>query len=46
MPSAPSLTSFNPGKEGDLLQPRKLLGLIPFGNKLEAYFRKFESAAS
>ena len=27
-------------------KPRKLLGLIPFGNKLEAYFRKFESAAS
>ena len=40
------LDDLNPGKEGDLLQPRKLLGLIPFGNKLEAYFRKFESAAS
>jgi uncharacterized protein YaaN involved in tellurite resistance len=40
------LDELNPGKEGDLLQPRKLLGLIPFGNKLEAYFRKFESAAS
>lgn len=40
------LDDLNPGKEGDLLQPRKLLGLIPFGNKLEAYFRKFESASS
>ena len=40
------LDELNPGKEGDLFQPRKLLGLIPFGNKLEAYFRKFESAAS
>lgn len=40
------LDELNPGKDGDLLQPRKLLGLIPFGNKLEAYFRKFESAAS
>jgi uncharacterized protein YaaN involved in tellurite resistance len=39
------LDELNPGKDGDLLQPRKLLGLIPFGNKLEAYFRKFESAA-
>jgi uncharacterized protein YaaN involved in tellurite resistance len=39
------LDELNPGKEGDLFQPRKLLGLIPFGNKLEAYFRKFESAA-
>ena len=35
----------NPGKDGDLLQPRKILGLIPFGNKLEAYFRKYQSAA-
>ena len=39
------LDELNPGKEGDLLQPRKLLGLIPFGNKLENYFRKYQSAA-
>ncbi|MBI5719722.1 MAG: toxic anion resistance protein [Burkholderiales bacterium] len=39
------LDELNPGREGDLLQPRKLLGLIPFGNKLEAYFRKYQSAA-
>ena len=39
------LDELNPGREGDLLQPRKLLGMIPFGNKLEAYFRKYESAA-
>ena len=39
------LDELNPGKEGDLLQPRKLLGLIPFGNKLEAYFRKYQTAA-
>ncbi|TDM06112.1 MAG: toxic anion resistance protein [Ideonella sp. MAG2] len=39
------LDELNPGKEGDLLQPRKLLGLIPFGNKLEAYFRKYQSAS-
>ncbi len=38
------LDELNPGKEGDLLQPNKLLGLIPYGNKLQAYFRKFESA--
>jgi len=38
------LDDLNPGKEGDLLQPKKLLGLIPYGNKLQAYFRKFESA--
>jgi uncharacterized protein YaaN involved in tellurite resistance len=39
------LDELNPGKDGDLLQPRKLLGLIPFGSKLEAYFRKYQSAA-
>lgn len=39
------LDELNPGNEGDLMQPRKLLGLIPFGNKLEAYFRKYQSAA-
>jgi uncharacterized protein YaaN involved in tellurite resistance len=40
------LDALNPGKEGDLFQPQKLLGFIPFGNKLQAYFRKFESAGS
>ena len=39
------LDELNPGNEGDLMQPRKLLGLIPYGNKLEAYFRKYQSAA-
>jgi uncharacterized protein YaaN involved in tellurite resistance len=39
------LDELNPGKDGDLMQPRKLLGLIPFGSKLEAYFRKYQSAA-
>lgn len=40
------LDKLNPGNEGDLLAPNKLLGFIPFGNKLKAYFRKFESAGS
>jgi uncharacterized protein YaaN involved in tellurite resistance len=39
------LDELNPGKDGDLMQPKKLLGLIPFGNKLEAYFRKYQSAS-
>ncbi len=39
------LDALNPGTEGDLLQPRKLLGIIPFGNKLEAYFRRYQSAS-
>ena len=38
------LDALNPGREGDLAQPQKLFGLIPWGNKLQAYFRKFESA--
>ncbi len=39
------LDELNPGKDGDLLQPRKLLGFIPFGTRLQSYFRKFESAS-
>ena len=38
------LDDLNPGKEGDLFQPQKLLGFIPFGNRLQNYFRKFQSA--
>lgn len=36
----------NPARAGDLLAPNKLLGFIPFGNKLQAYFRKFDSAGA
>jgi len=39
------LDALNPGREGDLLQPQKLLGFIPFGNRLQAYFRKYQAAA-
>jgi uncharacterized protein YaaN involved in tellurite resistance len=34
----------NPARAGDLLSPHKLFGIIPYGNKLQAYFRKFDSA--
>lgn len=37
------LDELNPGKEGDLFQPQKLLGFIPYGNRLQAYFRKYQS---
>lgn len=40
------LDELNPGKEGDLFQPEKILGFIPFGNKLQSYFRKFQSAGT
>jgi uncharacterized protein YaaN involved in tellurite resistance len=39
------LDQLNPGAAGDLFQPQKLLGFIPYGNKLQAYFRKFQSAS-
>jgi uncharacterized protein YaaN involved in tellurite resistance len=29
-----------------LFQPQKLLGFIPFGNKLQSYFRKYQSAGA
>src|SRR6516165_11625221 len=35
----------DPGKDGDLLTAHKILGLIPFGNKLEAYLHRFDSAS-
>lgn len=39
------LDALNPGKDGDLFQPQKLLGIIPYGNKLQSYFRKYQSAS-
>jgi uncharacterized protein YaaN involved in tellurite resistance len=35
----------DPGKGGDLLSSHKILGLIPFGNRLEAYLHRFDSAS-
>jgi uncharacterized protein YaaN involved in tellurite resistance len=40
------LDNLNPGNEGNLLQPNKILGILPFGNKLQAYFRKYQSAST
>ena len=40
------LDKLNPGNEGDLFSQQKILGLIPFGNKLQGYFRKYESAGT
>ena len=34
----------DPGRRGKLTGPRKLLGIIPFGNKLTNYFRSYQSA--
>ena len=40
------LDELNPGHEGNLFAPQKLLGMIPWGNRLQAYFRKFQSASA
>jgi uncharacterized protein YaaN involved in tellurite resistance len=34
----------DPGRKGDLLKPRKFLGLIPLGDRLKAYFDSYASA--
>lgn len=34
----------DPGRKGDLLAPRKLFGIIPFGSKLKAYFDGYQSS--
>lgn len=34
----------DPGKRGKLSGPRKILGIIPFGNRLTNYFRSYQSA--
>ena len=39
-----TVEALDPSKAGDLLSPRKLLGLIPFGSKLTAYFDGYRSA--
>ncbi len=40
------IEGLDPSRDGGLLQPRKLFGFIPFGNKLKAYFDKYASAQS
>lgn len=40
------LDTLDPGKAGDLLSQNKILGIIPFGNKLKTYFRRFQSVGT
>ncbi len=35
----------DPGKQGDLMSANRILGLIPFGSRLQAYLRRFDSAS-
>lgn len=39
-----TVEDLDPGKRGALSGPRKLLGFIPFGNKLKNYFDSYTSA--
>jgi uncharacterized protein YaaN involved in tellurite resistance len=36
----------DPARQGNLLEPRKLLGLIPWGSKIQDYFQQYQSAQS
>ena len=39
-----TVEALDPSKQGDLFAPRRLLGIIPFGNKLRDYFEGYQSA--
>lgn len=41
-----TIEDLDPGTRGNLLAPRKLFGVIPFGNKLRGYFDGYKSAQS
>ncbi|HET8611680.1 MAG TPA: toxic anion resistance protein [Sphingomonas sp.] len=41
-----TIEDLDPGKRGNLLAPRRLFGVIPFGNKLRNYFDSYKSAQS
>jgi uncharacterized protein YaaN involved in tellurite resistance len=38
------IEALDPGRQGDLFGPRKLLGFIPFGDRLRAYFARYQSS--
>jgi uncharacterized protein YaaN involved in tellurite resistance len=38
------IEELDPSKQGDLFSTRKLLGLIPMGNKLAGYFDRYQSS--
>jgi uncharacterized protein YaaN involved in tellurite resistance len=41
-----TVENLDPSHQGDLFTPQKLLGLIPFGNKLQDYFMRYQSSQS
>jgi uncharacterized protein YaaN involved in tellurite resistance len=38
------IDDLNPGHQGDLFTSRKLLGFIPFGDRLRSYFARYQSS--
>ncbi|RZU98139.1 toxic anion resistance protein [Spiribacter vilamensis] len=41
-----TVEELDPSRRGNLFEPKKLLGFIPWGNKLNDYFREYQSAQS
>lgn len=41
-----TVEDLDPGRQGKLSGPRKILGIIPFGNKIKNYFDSYSSAQS
>ena len=39
-----TVEDLDPGRKGNLSAPKKLFGIIPFGNKLRTYFDSYKSA--
>lgn len=39
-----TIEDLDPSTQGDLLTPKKLLGIFPFGNKLRDYFARYQSS--
>src|SRR5262249_42312453 len=38
------IEDLDPSRQGDLLSPRKILGMIPFGSRIREYFDKYRSS--
>jgi uncharacterized protein YaaN involved in tellurite resistance len=41
-----TLEGLDPARRGNLFEPRRLFGLIPWGNRRQAYFREYQSVES
>jgi uncharacterized protein YaaN involved in tellurite resistance len=39
-----TIEDLDPGKQGNLMTPKKLFGIIPFGNKMRNYFDSYKSS--